>query len=293
MIEESKRTIEGLLSQQVMDSSDNLEQVVQREEYKKGIINIRYEIMNDLLMKLFDNRVVKKFYANDSMDRFGDELISEILQYLTLEDMIRLECVFKQWKRFIYNKQFVLEIHGNNPDISKDSLKGLSGRMKSSNNVIISIKVLESVLKKCQNITKFASINSIYSNIHIDSKVLSIIGQYCPHIKSLYLEDYNYNDLSFFRDFGHKLEELCIRGTNDKIKDILKLCLNLKKVDLNYKNGWFVLSEDKLYLHKLEVPFSLGYACMQGYVRFNGIGEFWISMQAYVDKLAPPHNKLT
>ena len=32
---------------------------------------------------------------------------------------------------------------------------------------------------------------------------------------------------------------------------------------------------------------------MQGYARFNGIGESWISMRAYVDNLAPPHNKLT
>ena len=37
----------------------------------------------------------------------------------------------------------------------------------------------------------------------------------------------------------------------------------------------------------LQLPFSLGYACMQAYVIFNDIGESWISMQAYVDNLAP------
>ena len=41
------------------------------------------------------------------------------------------------------------------------------------------------------------------------------------------------------------------------------------------------------------LPFSLGYAFMQGYVRFNGIVESWILMQAYVDNLAAPHNKQT
>ena len=46
-------------------------------------------------------------------------------------------------------------------------------------------------------------------------------------------------------------------------------------------------------LNRMVVPFSLGYACMQGYVRFNGIGKSWISTQVYVDNLAPPHNKLT
>ena len=45
LIEERNRTIEGLLSQQVMDSSDNLEQVVQTEEHKESVKDIGYEIM--------------------------------------------------------------------------------------------------------------------------------------------------------------------------------------------------------------------------------------------------------
>ena len=51
-----------------------------------------------------------KVYAKDSMDRFGDDLTEEVLQYLTFEDKIRLECVSKQWQRLIYNKQFVIEL---------------------------------------------------------------------------------------------------------------------------------------------------------------------------------------
>ena len=47
LIEERIRTIEGLLSQQVMDLSEKLEQVVQREDHKERTKNIRFDIMTD------------------------------------------------------------------------------------------------------------------------------------------------------------------------------------------------------------------------------------------------------
>ena len=185
------------------------------------------------------------------MDRFGDDLTELILSFLWFEDKIRLECVSKQWRRLIFNKQFVLDIPGNYSNGTEDSLKGFLGRMKSSDNVITRRKLLESVLKKCHKITKFDSINA---DLYIDSQVLSLIGQYCPLLMSLHFKDYNDKYLTFFRNYGHKLEELYIRGKNDKIKHILELCPNLKKVHLGYynDNGWVVLSEYKLYLPKLE-----------------------------------------
>ena len=51
-------------------------------------------------------------YLKNSMNRFGDDLIEEVLQYLTLEDKIRLECVSKQWQRCIYQRQFGLAMPG-------------------------------------------------------------------------------------------------------------------------------------------------------------------------------------
>ena len=50
-----------------------------------------------------------KVYANNSFDRFGDDLTELIVSYLWFEDKVRLECVSKQWRRLIYNKQFVIE----------------------------------------------------------------------------------------------------------------------------------------------------------------------------------------
>ena len=51
-----------------------------------------------------------KVYAKNSFDRFGDDLTEEILQYLTFEDKIRLECVSKKWQRCVYRKQFRINI---------------------------------------------------------------------------------------------------------------------------------------------------------------------------------------
>ena len=51
-----------------------------------------------------------KVYAKNSFDRLGDDLTELILQYLTFEDKVRLECVSKQWRRLIYNKQSVINI---------------------------------------------------------------------------------------------------------------------------------------------------------------------------------------
>ena len=92
------------------------------------------------------NDSVNKFYGKDSMLRFGDDLTEEILQYLTLEDKIRLECVSKQWQRLIYNKQYKICIFLK---LYKKNILWLlmqKGRQSAE-------QVLESVLKKCPNIT--------------------------------------------------------------------------------------------------------------------------------------------
>ena len=50
-------------------------------------------------------------YRKDSFDRFGDDLTELILSFLWFEDKIRLECVSKQWKRCVFQKQFVIELN--------------------------------------------------------------------------------------------------------------------------------------------------------------------------------------
>ena len=173
------------------------------------------------------------------MDRFGDNLTEEVLQYLTLKGKIRLECVSKQWQRCVFRKQFVLEICKRYQRYN--SLKRLFTRIVCSKQsdeesdgeeysiYQLNIKRLQSVLKKCTNVEEVI----LYTPVN--SSVLSLIGRYCPHMKSFsYTHSNDDKALSFFRMYGHKLEELVIIG-NDKedIEQILKFCPNVEKVSLN------------------------------------------------------------
>ena len=169
--------------------------------------NKRYLLLNnnfnDITYHNYSNTQMK-VYAKNCFDRFGDDLTEEILQYLTFEDKVRLECVSKQWRRLVFNKQFVIEFL-NSGHKNKNSLNGLYrgiGRRKKLNK-----KLLKSVLKKCPNIT------DVKIRRGINSSVLSLIGRYCPNIKSLTFGESIGSDeevLSFFRMYGHKLEELVI-----------------------------------------------------------------------------------
>ena len=173
-----------------------------------------------------------KVYPKNSFDRFGDDLNEEILQYLTFEDKIRLECVSKQWQRCVFKKQYVIEIRkGFKP--TQDSLDKLSRRSiiyLLCNICEIRVKTFESVLKKCPNIIK------VNIQLKVNSKVLSLIGQYCHHIRSLKLSDISFKDVTFFRDNGHKLEELILMAGN--FGQIYKYCPNVKKV-FAYNLSWF------------------------------------------------------
>ena len=185
-----------------------------------------------------------KVYAKDSLDRFGDDLTEEILQYLTFEDKIRLECVSKQWKRCVFNKQFVLEIEII--DINSIPIVNINLNSKIIKNHLNG-EILESLLKKCTNIKK------VNINTSINSSVLSLIGQYCNGIKSLSFVDISVDEksLSFFRMYGHKLEELDIEIHKEEIKQILDHCPNLTKILI--PNIAVVFTEDKDFLPKLEL----------------------------------------
>ena len=179
------------------------------------------------------------------MLRFGDHLTEEVLQCLALKEKIRHECVSKQWRRLVYNRQYKICLYTK--PYKKHKLWHLLqiGRQSTE-------QVLESVLKKCPNITS-VDIRSDRLNI---SFVLSLIGQYCPNIRSLnYTENFNeqhMNYLPFFHNNGHKLEELSIYGYSIHFDKILKYCPNLKKIQIpeNYKSA--LLPTNKEILPKIE-----------------------------------------
>ena len=91
-------------------------------------------------------------YRKDSFDRFGDDLTELILSFLWFEDKIRLECVSKQWKRCVFQRQFVIELNFFRDRKNHNPLNGLLRRSddeRQSNE-----QRLVAVMKKCQNITK-------------------------------------------------------------------------------------------------------------------------------------------
>ena len=178
-------------------------------------------------------------YSRDSFDRFGDDLTELILSFMTFEDKIRFECVSKQWQRFVFNKQFAIGISRSNQESTKDSLIGLyrGSRIKR--------KALKSVLKKCRYIRTVGLYSSVDS-----PQVLSLIGQYCPNIKSLYFDDNNGKCLDFFRIYGHKLEELSLWRDYEEIR----FCPNLKKVSVCRDSILF--NNENVFLPKLQYLFG-------------------------------------
>ena len=242
------------------------------------------------------------------MERFGDDLTEEVLQYLTFEDKIRLECVSKQWQRCVYQRQTVIAIDFYRSRKRKNSLNGLFRRIDDERQS--DEQRVVSVVKKCPNITKvilrtvskcgalsiaqrILDVNPEFSlgvynklqdfqkqvtndlsflkkfgfnnelkylsntnRLAFDISVLSLISRYCHRIKSLDITISGKEDLDFFRDYGHKLEELCLKGPtnaeiNYQIKEYLKLCPNIKKVYVNTIS--ILLNDDKEFLPKLEI----------------------------------------
>ena len=199
-------------------------------------------------------------YAKDSMERMGDDLTEVIVSYLTFADRVRLECMSRQWRSFIYRKQFDLEIKGRLEDI--DTLNQLVLEISVFTN-IIDVIALSSLLKKCPNIRRV----TIYriNDLMISGTEFDLIGQHCPHLKTLecYLINFeSYILLNFFREYGYRLETVCLRilctYSNDVLKQFLSFCPNLKKFDFcahyykNYIDNMLLVNQDKDIVPKLE-----------------------------------------
>ena len=85
-------------------------------------------------------------------DRFCDDLCEDILQYLSLEDKLRIECVSKQFQRTVFQRQYELYI---NVQIQRVFW---SESESDFNYLIQSLDLFKALLKKCPNIRVFAVI---------------------------------------------------------------------------------------------------------------------------------------
>ena len=105
-----------------------------------------------IFINFYDYSLQMNVYPNDSMDRFGDDLTELILSFLWFEDKIRLECVSKQWKRCVFQRQFVIAIEFFRGMKYQNTLNGLFRR--SDDERQSDEQRLVSVMKKCMDITK-------------------------------------------------------------------------------------------------------------------------------------------
>ena len=183
-----------------------------------------------------------RHYPKDSMDRFGDDLTELILSYLPFSAKVRLDSVSKQWRRLIYNKQFVLELNSSEePTARPNSLNRLIGDKTSIGVHMLSdikLPALESVLKKCPNL------RAVRIRFITDGRELSVIGQYCSRLRELVCTPIGVDRqvlMDFSRKYGNRMnkmtmynicDQLCCWKLTETVHSLLMLCVNITKIDI-------------------------------------------------------------
>ena len=146
-------------------------------------------------------------YRRDSFDdRFCDDLSEVLLQFLPLNDKLRLECVSKQFQRTVFIKQCEITLYStlqSNQELTKKSQQNEDNVFKTND-----MKSIESVLKKCPNIQ---SMFLVLKNKRIFESIFRLITKYCRN-----LNEFNVSfktrrtkpelNEEFLRLFGQKLK---------------------------------------------------------------------------------------
>ena len=189
-------------------------------------------------------------YRRDSFDdRFCDDLCEEILQYLSLEDKLRLECVSKQFQRTVFQRQYELYINVRQRIY-------LSNRFTDDYNHVIEVQTFDSIkvlLKKCPNITSI-----LCDGRQVDDKlneVFQLIIENCNNLSKITLIwDINESNLEEFqRKFGPKIKTF---GFFEQHFDLNRFP-NIEKALIAYLFDDSMIAKNKLAkLKKLETVFD-------------------------------------
>ena len=184
-------------------------------------------------------------------DRICDDLCEEILQYLSLEDKLKLEGVSKQFQRTVlkHNELTIRSCNYMYKDILKDYKYLFIERS------FITMKSLEVLLKKFPNIR---SIELQGYNESGFNPVIRLITKYCNNLRQFKMYDNQIKDQNikaFQRKFGPKLKNLVYMNEIDYNlfpnieelisydKENIKLVLphlklkQLKKLKIDLKEG--------------------------------------------------------
>ena len=114
-------------------------------------------------------------------DRICDDLCEEILQYLSLEDKLKLEGVSKQFQRTIFQKQYELTIETDNHIPNRKVKKKFKDLYIE--NTFIDLRSLGRLLKKCPNIRSIElkeAEEECYYN-----EVFKLITKYCNNLREI------------------------------------------------------------------------------------------------------------
>ena len=232
--------------------------------------------LSDLII-YFQNRLsVKDMSWKESFDRFGDDLTQEIIQYLTFDDKIRLECVSKQWRRLVFRRQFVLWIECKGKDIevvrvdNHNTLNRLVYRYeplhlrhRRPDPWLYIQTYLVSVLKKCPNITR------IRLRINSNGTELDLFFRYLPNLKHVYCEDMHFREIrptltQTAFNYGLKLESIqldyCVFKRDTEFDLFLRFCPELETIGL-MSNTLFSAMIENQSLTKLKTITSLDIKC--------------------------------
>ena len=192
-----------------------------------------------------DNSLISlsEIYGKNSFDRFGDDLSEVLLNYLSFEDKIGLECVSKQFQRHICSNQTELVLNQ----------KLFQGLYNS-----IDLKALESFLKKCPNITTI----DLTPNFVNRKQVFDSILKNCKHL----------NEMQFSSGFNFFLFSECLTQIGPKLKKIkfcdksgqsfgslFGFCPNLKSFESNDVYFHEIFDGKRLFANNLQTFSSLNY----------------------------------
>jgi hypothetical protein len=143
--------------------------------------------------------------------RVCDDLSEELLQYLTIEDKLRLECVSKQFQRTVFTK------HNNLVFDPRKWGHKLSKHHHHYNNCNVDCNRLAKVLSKAQNITKIAFHCYYYDQNYHQNFIVAIenlplvfatLFQNCNNLKTLDLTRIDLKIFKFSEEFLNQLGQL-------------------------------------------------------------------------------------
>ena len=159
----------------------------------------------------------QKIYRRDSFcDRFCDDLCEDILQYLSLKDKLRLQCVSKQFQRSVFQRQY--ELYINTSLMYRNEVYDIRKYQ--------SMHSFKALLKKCPNITSI-ELNGYNYKVN---EVFRLIIKNCNNLRGINvlidLNESNFEELH--QKFGPKVKYL--RFFRELID--LNLFPNIEKVNI-------------------------------------------------------------